>query len=245
MTEVISTQINKSICIKCNKLQSNNGIRKGICSNCRLWIRIENSPLIDCECGHPDCHEKVHSIGLHKGKKRLATGHYYFTDDFQNKYDKIRGENNIKWKGGRIKQKDGYWYYLVPDHPYRNCDDRVAGHRLVYEHYLKILFDEDMYIPKNIEVDHIDENKENNALINLRPLTKSEHQRMHKLIDHTNTRCSDPKCKHPDKTQLDKREGGRFGRPNWYNDGNGGKWCSTCYRRNKATPKRRYCIRST
>lgn len=242
MTEVISTQINKSICIKCGELKSNNGIRKGICGNCRLWIRIENSPLMDCECGHPDCHEKVHSIGSHKGMKRLAKGHWFQTEKFKKQFDSIRGEKNPRWKGGWFKDQDGYYHVHRPDHP-NNINNYVMNHRLIYEHYLKILFDEDIYIPRGIDIHHIIpiDKGGTDVLINLTPMSRAEHISHHRKKDHSDTRCSDPKCKHPDRTEIDKRKG-RFGSPKWYNDGNGGFWCKTCYQRNKATPKRRYDI---
>ena len=238
MTEVISTQINKSICIKCGELKSIVTFRKGICGNCRLKIRIENSPLIDCECGHPDCHEKVHSIGSHKGMKRLTPRHRFLTEKFKKQYNKIRGEKNVRWKGGWYKDEDGYYHIRKPDHP-NNVNGYVLNHRLIYEHYLKIIFDEDIYIPQEYHIHHIIPIDEGgtDALINLTPMTISEHFSHHRKKDHSKTRCSDPECLHPDRTQIDKREG-RFGNPRWFNDGNGGYWCTTCYRRNSNRKKR-------
>jgi hypothetical protein len=238
MTEVISATLNKSICIKCGGLKSNNGIRKGICGNCRLKIRIENSPMIDCECGHPDCKEKVHSIGSHKGIKRLAPRHRFLTEKFRKQYDMIRGEKHVRWKGGWYKDEDGYYHIYKPDHPY-NVNKYVMNHRLIYEHYLKILFDEDIYIPRGIDVHHIIPIDEGgtDTLINLTPMTKSAHMSHHRKKDHTYTRCSDPKCKHPDRTEVDRRPE-RHGLPKWYSDGNGGYWCKTCYERNMNRKRR-------
>lgn len=88
-----------------------------------------------------------------------------------------KGSNNMFWKGGRKKVRK-YWYVYKPNHPFATKYGYVLEHRLVYEHYLKILFDEDVYIPKEIDIHHIDGNKENNFIQNLQPLYKFDHMRL-------------------------------------------------------------------
>ncbi len=92
------------------------------------------------------------------------------------------GENNNQWKGGQPKQdKDGYWLIYKPDHPYRNSRNKVFLHRLLYENYLSILFDEEMYLPKGSEIHHINKDKEDNSLINLQYMsTKKDHRKEHR-----------------------------------------------------------------
>lgn len=80
--------------------------------------------------------------------------------------------------GGRCLTTDGYIRIHKPDHP-NAVNGYVLEHRLIYEHYLYILFDEPVYIPTNIVMDHKDKNKQNNALINIKPLTQSEHLSHH------------------------------------------------------------------
>ena len=77
-----------------------------------------------------------------------------------------RGKNHARFKGYKT-DGDGYILVYRPDHPFCINNIYVREHRLVYEHYLKILFDEDIYIPQDIEIHHIDENIQNNSLINL------------------------------------------------------------------------------
>jgi hypothetical protein len=45
----------------------------------------------------------------------------------------FKGEGNPKWKGGRIKQSNGYFTIYKPEHPYANRDGYVLEHRLVME----------------------------------------------------------------------------------------------------------------
>jgi hypothetical protein len=99
-------------------------------------------------------------------------------------------------------------------------------HRLVYEHYLKILFDEDVYIPKQIEVHHIIpvDKGGTNALINLEVKTHKEHRRHH-IIDTSDRRCN--VCG-SDKTKMVRYDD--LMRPVWHRDRiNGGFKCSRCY----------------
>lgn len=88
-----------------------------------------------------------------------------------------------------ITTHDGYILLKKSDHPNRNSDNNIQEHRLVYEHYLKILFDKDVYIPKEIEIHHINENRQDNSLINLTPLTKEKHNKLHHIKDMSDRYC--------------------------------------------------------
>ena len=74
------------------------------------------------------------------------------------------GKDNNKWNGG-IRETEKYIYVSKKDHPFADFHGYVRTHSLVYEHYLKILFDEDIYIPREIHIHHIDNNGKNNSLI--------------------------------------------------------------------------------
>lgn len=123
-----------------------------------------------------------------------------------------KGSNNSQWKGG-IRTVKGYKYIWKPEHPNAGKQGYILAHRLIYEHYLKILFDEDVFIPIKYPIHHIDKNSKNNSLINLQfVLSNSDHRKLHK-IDMSNRTCLLCKSK---ETYIKLN-----GRPEWhkYNDG--------------------------
>lgn len=101
-----------------------------------------------------------------------------------------RGSDSHKWKGG-FTNSLGYIQIKSHNHPFKNSDSYVMQHRLIYEHYLSIIFDEDVFIPKEYDVHHIKPVKEGgtNALMNLELVTKSEHQIIHRSVDYFNRTC--------------------------------------------------------
>lgn len=70
-------------------------------------------------------------------------------------------ENNPKWKGGRMIDKDGYVLVKNPSHPHCTRHGYVREHRLVMEAYLGRYLD-----PKEV-VHHKDKDKSNNSIDNL------------------------------------------------------------------------------
>lgn len=82
-------------------------------------------------------------------------------------------EKNKKWNGGKIISSHGYVQIHKPNHPY--CDDR--GY--VYEHRLVIEKQICRYLSTNEVIHHIDGNKLNNSLENLRLMTNEEHSKFH------------------------------------------------------------------
>jgi hypothetical protein len=134
-----------------------------------------------------------------------------------------RGENNPMWKGGApVQDKDGYWLIYKPDHPNRNSRNKVFLHRLLYEHYLSILLDEEVYLNRDEEIHHINLDKEDNSLINLQYMpSKKDHRREHRQ-SYEGVRCK--KCG-SDKTGIRKDNG----RPRWIPDKDGeGYFCESC-----------------
>ncbi len=89
----------------------------------------------------------------------------------------ISRKNNYNWKGGVIIQ-EGYKYTLKPNHPRAKLKKGyVAEHILVIEKHLK------RFLKPEEVIHHIDENRLNNKIKNLRLFKdKSEHNRFHSKL---------------------------------------------------------------
>lgn len=74
----------------------------------------------------------------------------------------FKGSKNGRWKGGKRIDKDGYVLIWCPEHNYADGDGYIREHRLVMEKHLGRLLD-----PKEV-IHHVDKNKQNNSLKNLR-----------------------------------------------------------------------------
>jgi hypothetical protein len=86
-------------------------------------------------------------------------------------------ENHPRWKGGRHVAVNGYLQVVVPlDSPYLPmADDRGR----VYEHRLVVAESLGRCLTAIEEVHHINADKHDNRLSNLRMLSKGEHSREH------------------------------------------------------------------
>ena len=89
-----------------------------------------------------------------------------------------------------VRHTSGYIRILSKNHPNKDNQGYVFEHRLIYEHYLSIIFDEQIYLPKNMDVHHINYIVDDNRLINLQLISKKEHIKIHHpKKDHSNTVC--------------------------------------------------------
>lgn len=70
------------------------------------------------------------------------------------------GENNSRWKGGKISLGN-YWYIYSPEHPFRTKLGYVAEHRLVMEKHLG------RFLTKKEVVHHINGDILDNRIENL------------------------------------------------------------------------------
>ena len=90
----------------------------------------------------------------------------------------FRGENHPMWQGGRIEEEDGYIMIHCPEHPHANNKGYVFEHRLVMEATVG------RYLLPTEVVHHIDENRSNNLIENLRLYSSNgEHLAGHHGID--------------------------------------------------------------
>lgn len=86
----------------------------------------------------------------------------------------MREKNNM-WKGGEKINGYGYKEIYKPEHPTASSTGYVKEHRLVVEENLGRILD------RKEVVHHIDGDKRNNHINNLRVMTHSEHTRLHLL----------------------------------------------------------------
>ena len=80
---------------------------------------------------------------------------------------------------GITKHTSGYIKIWSPNHPNKDSKNYVFEHRLVMEYYLKIMFDEDIYIPDYMDVHHINGIKDDNRIQNLELISKVQHGIFH------------------------------------------------------------------
>lgn len=159
-----------------------------------------------CECG---CGQNV-NYDKYKPRKYIR-GHW------------LKKDGNPNWTGGIYRTQN---YIMISKHDHPNVDSRgyIMQHRLIYEHYLKILFDEDVYIPRNWHIHHENEQVDDNRLINLTCLSHKDHLTIHIQKDMSNRQCELCGSK---KTSIRNN-----GRPIWFATESGFK-CNNCYYRLK------------
>lgn len=183
---------------------------KKLCERCR-----GKNYLIQCKCGY--CSEIIFLRDKTGRLRKYKKGHR--TKELRSK--------SVVYQGYK-KRKSGYIQIKSYDHPNKDGDNYVLQHRLIYEHYLKILFDEDVFIPREYEIHHIIPVKQggSNALINLQLVTHDEHRALHKknMDDRFCLLCGN-------KTRIDKK-----GHEHWYNYKDG-FICHRCYNKKRKSLK--------
>ena len=144
----------------------------------------------NCIC--PICNKKFHlkPYRLNKYKEhycsrechRLAKMEYMKGE--KNHQYGLRGSKNASWKSDKKITHYGYIKIRCLDHPFKDCDGFVFEHRLIAEKYLlndenSIEINGKKYLKPEYTVHHIDENKLNNDVNNLKVMTLSEHTSFH------------------------------------------------------------------
>lgn len=146
-----------------------------------------------CRCG---CGQRV--TYYNKAFRKYRPGHYPRDDKFKNTW---------RNKDRKIKQLTSKGYYIIysPDHPYKNANEFVFQHRLIMEHYLKIMTDEDIYLKPNVDdVIHLNGVKTDNNIMNLELMNHREFMRQSKIKDMSKRFCRLCKSK-TTRPQKDKR----------------------------------------
>jgi hypothetical protein len=94
--------------------------------------------------------------------------------------DRIRGEKNPRWKGGRYNMSAGYGLILMPDHPRADKTGYVFEHIVTMEKMLG------RPLVSGEVVHHCDGNPANNGPFNLRLFSsRSEHIAYHGKLKKT------------------------------------------------------------
>lgn len=141
--------------------------------------------LCECGCGEPApiARQTLTKRGWRKGQPlRFRQGHWLRAQS---------GPTLPQWRGGRHYQSDGYVMIWKPDHP-RAYDGRyMLEHIVVAEKMLGRLLE------PNETVHHKNHVRDDNRPENLEVMTRSEHNRQHRLKEGRRGRpefCSEPNC---------------------------------------------------
>lgn len=144
----------------------------------------------NCKC--PICnkmfHLKPYSIKKNKNNycskecHRIAKTQYMRGE--KNHQFGLKGNKNASWKSDKKITNYGYIKIRCLEHPFKDFDGFVLEHRLIAEKYLlnnenSIEINGKKYLKPEFDVHHIDKNKQNNKLENLKIITKKEHSKLH------------------------------------------------------------------
>ena len=169
-------RLNNRINIFCSKkcegeFRKNNSIKNCNCSFCGNPLHIKPSRLTKSKTHfcNKQCFAEYKKINF-RGKNNHQYG--------------LKGDLNKSFKSNEKITNYGYKKIRCLEHPFKDVDGFVFEHRLVAEKYLlnnenSIEINGKKYLKENYEVHHIDKNRLNNDVSNLKVLTKSEHMKLH------------------------------------------------------------------
>lgn len=172
----------------------------------------------ECEICHRHFHRKMSrinknmhnycSIDCHRVAKTL-----YMSGENNHQYG-LKGNLNPTWKSDERISYYGYRLIRKLEHPFKNEDDFVFEHRLVAERHLlnnenSIEINGKLYLSPDYVVHHIDFDKLNNRVENLRIMKRDEHTKLHwqlRLSNELEKYCTQNKLKYINVTRT--RNGG-------------------------------------
>lgn len=173
-----------------------------------------------CGCGRSDCLIPI----INKRGEFIKCKRGHTTTD-------RRGYNNPNYKGGRKKDKDGYWHLLMPNYPKVNSFGYIREHIYFYQEKNKLCMLEwgDVHHIEPITKDYC-----NNMPWNLQGIMKKQHTSYHRLGRHKDTskyRCF--LCKN-NKTIIEKpNKNNKTPIPRWFHLPHDkiNWYCNICYKK--------------
>jgi len=117
---------------------------------------------------------RKHMSEAHRGKPSHWTGRHHSPESIE----KMRAAHRVH--GERQADPRGYVFILAPDHPHAHFG-RVPEHRLVMERHLG------RYLADNEVTHHVNFDKSDNRVENLRVMTVSEHKSLHAKVNRRQT----------------------------------------------------------
>lgn len=155
----------------------------------------EHTPNVKCwACGKEFWIKESH-LAIRKNPERIccsqACASLEKSDRFSgcgNHQFGLKGALNSSYKRDIRISNYGYVKVRCETHPLANGDGYMLFHRLVYEQFLRDSYQFDLLVelhgqlvlPRDVFIHHIDENKLNNSLSNLSPISLEEHTSLHR-----------------------------------------------------------------
>jgi HNH endonuclease len=137
------------------------------CKRCwRNHIKPTLEKLVRCQCG--ECEDLIPAINKMGMPARYKHGHH------KNPYFE-KGDKNPRFIG-RLINYHGYILIYKPDHPFAH-HDYVLEHRLVMEKHLG------RYLKSTELIHHINENRQDNRIENLKLVTRDKHASIHNILE--------------------------------------------------------------
>jgi hypothetical protein len=183
----------KLICVVCGVgffvYQSQVGKAKCCSNKCGYIVRgltNQKRSLLKCEY----CGKQFEEHICHVDRRRFCSIKCKFDSTVYKAEQaaRVSGKKNPLWKGGIVKQSDGYVYQHNPEHPLSSKFSYKLQHRLVLEEKLKELesdhhfltdIDGVKYLKPSIHIHHLNKDKKDNRFENLIAVTRTIHAYLH------------------------------------------------------------------
>lgn len=146
------------------------------CSLCKNPTNTKGSFITCKKCRTKNCLECGIKVVSPKGRnnqdiKKFCSKECRWKAHGKNISERQKGKNNPYWKGGRIKQGEGYIKILKPEHPYSDKKGYIFEHRLIMEKHLG------RYLKyPGEEVHHRNAVKDDNRIENLELVLSTSHR---------------------------------------------------------------------
>lgn len=190
MKNAIGKRICKNCGVEINIYHKKRIEAKNVFCSRKCCYEYKENENKNCVC--PICNKKFHSKKSHIDKcKNVYCSRECFkiakTEYMKGKGNHqfgLKGSLNASWKSDKIISTYNYVQIRKMDHPFKDKRGFVFEHRLIAEKYLldnnnSIEINGQRYLCPDYCVHHIDGNKLNNSVNNLKVMTRKEHTSIH------------------------------------------------------------------